>query len=176
MPAALEGQITSENADRIRARIIAEAANGPVTADASERLLARGTLLLGEPEVTNVEAIGQQEAERVLALVAGAEGATSSPVATAVLRAARAKGIRPDAVRSPSYQPGLGVTAIAGSGQQLVVGSRALMLRERVSVALAETKITDLEAMSRTVLLVALGAKLIGNGSACPAARTDPRK
>jgi glutamate dehydrogenase (NAD(P)+) len=46
VPAALEGQITSENADRIRARIIAEAANGPVTADASERLLARGTLLL----------------------------------------------------------------------------------------------------------------------------------
>jgi glutamate dehydrogenase (NAD(P)+) len=46
VPAALEGQITSGNADRIRARIIAEAANGPVTADASERLLARGTLLL----------------------------------------------------------------------------------------------------------------------------------
>ena len=128
----------------------------------SAAFCARGTLLLGEPEVTNVEAIGQQEPERVLALVAGAEGGTSSSVATAVLRAARARGIRPDAVRSPNYQPGLGVTAIAGSGQQLVVGSRALMLRERVSVALAETKITELEAMSRTVLLVALGSKLIG--------------
>ena len=46
VPAALENQLTGENADRIRARIIAEGANGPVTADANEKLLARGVLLL----------------------------------------------------------------------------------------------------------------------------------
>jgi glutamate dehydrogenase (NAD(P)+) len=46
VPAALESQITAKNVDRIRARIIAEAANGPVTADASESLLARGVLLI----------------------------------------------------------------------------------------------------------------------------------
>jgi glutamate dehydrogenase (NAD(P)+) len=46
VPAALENQITGENVDRVRARIIAEAANGPVTNDASEKLLARGVLLL----------------------------------------------------------------------------------------------------------------------------------
>ena len=46
VPAALENQITAANADRIRAKIVAEAANGPVTADASETLLARGCLLI----------------------------------------------------------------------------------------------------------------------------------
>ena len=46
VPAALENVITSANVERIRAKIIAEGANGPVTADASERLLARGTLIL----------------------------------------------------------------------------------------------------------------------------------
>jgi glutamate dehydrogenase (NAD(P)+) len=46
VPAALENQITSENVDRIRARIIVEGANGPITADASERLLSRGTLIV----------------------------------------------------------------------------------------------------------------------------------
>ncbi|HYN82846.1 MAG TPA: Glu/Leu/Phe/Val dehydrogenase [Gemmatimonadaceae bacterium] len=46
VPAALENQITGENVDRIRARIIVEGANGPVTADASERLLSRGTLIV----------------------------------------------------------------------------------------------------------------------------------
>jgi glutamate dehydrogenase (NAD(P)+) len=46
IPAALENQITVDNADRIRARIIAEAANGPVTAQASEQLLARGVMLI----------------------------------------------------------------------------------------------------------------------------------
>jgi P-type Cu+ transporter len=123
---------------------------------------ARGTLLLGEPEVVNIEALAGQESERVLALVAGAEAGARDPVGTAVLRAARMRGVRPDAVRSPTQQAGLGVTAIAANGQPLVVGTRALMLRERISVAAAETKILDLEAMGRTVMLVALGGHLVG--------------
>lgn len=123
---------------------------------------ARGTLLLGEPELANIEPIGAHEPEKVLALVAGAESGATHPVATAVLRAARARGVRPDGVRSPNVQPGLGVTAVASNGEQLVVGSRALMLKERISVASAEGRITDLEAMGRTVLLVALGSRLIG--------------
>lgn len=123
---------------------------------------ARGTLLLGEPEVANVEPIGDVEPERVLALTAGAEAGVTQPMATAVLRAARVRGVRPDGVRSPNVQPGLGVTAVASSGQPLVVGSRALMLKERISVAAAEPKILELEAMGRTALLVALGGRLVG--------------
>ncbi len=46
VPAALENQITTENADRIKARIIAEAANGPVTADADTILRKKGVLIL----------------------------------------------------------------------------------------------------------------------------------
>ena len=46
VPAALESVITGENVDRIKAKIIVEGANGPVTADASEKLLARGVLIL----------------------------------------------------------------------------------------------------------------------------------
>jgi P-type E1-E2 ATPase len=42
------------------------------------------------------------------------------------------------------------------------VGSRALMLREKVSVALAERRITELEALGRTALLVALDGRLVG--------------
>jgi len=128
----------------------------------SAAFCARGTLLLGEPEVTNVEAVGAQDPRKVLALVAGAQCGTNDPVATAILRAARDRDIRPDAVRSPNVQAGLGMTAIASSGQSLAVGSRALMLKERVSVASAEKKITDLEAMGRTVLLAALNGRLIG--------------
>ena len=46
VPAALESVITGENVDRIRAKIVVEGANGPVTADASEKLLARGVLIV----------------------------------------------------------------------------------------------------------------------------------
>jgi cation transport ATPase len=123
---------------------------------------ARGTLLLGEPEVAGVEAFGDFEPDLVLALVAGTESGSSQPTGIAIQRAARSRGIRPDGVRSPAIQPGLGVTAVASSGQPLVVGSRGLMLRERISVALAERRMTDLEAMGRNVILVALGGKLVG--------------
>jgi glutamate dehydrogenase (NAD(P)+) len=46
VPAALEGQITPENVDRVRAKIIGEAANGPVTAGAHEALVARDILVV----------------------------------------------------------------------------------------------------------------------------------
>lgn len=46
VPAALENQINMENVHRIKAKIIAEAANGPVTADAVEVLVKKGVLIL----------------------------------------------------------------------------------------------------------------------------------
>lgn len=46
VPAALENQITAENAARIKGKIIAEAANGPVTSEAEEILLKAGRLII----------------------------------------------------------------------------------------------------------------------------------
>ncbi|MEX0845140.1 MAG: Glu/Leu/Phe/Val dehydrogenase [Balneolaceae bacterium] len=46
IPAALESQITGDNAADVKAKIIAEAANGPTTADAHDILKNRGALIL----------------------------------------------------------------------------------------------------------------------------------
>ncbi len=46
IPAALENQITRENAPRINAKIVAEAANGPTTPEADEILKAKGVWVI----------------------------------------------------------------------------------------------------------------------------------
>jgi len=46
IPAALEGQISGENAARIRAKVIVEAANGPTTSDADDILRAAGKFVI----------------------------------------------------------------------------------------------------------------------------------
>ncbi|MDO5089657.1 MAG: Glu/Leu/Phe/Val dehydrogenase [Leptotrichiaceae bacterium] len=45
-PCALENQITSENADRIKATVITEGANGPTTPEADEILLKKGIVVV----------------------------------------------------------------------------------------------------------------------------------
>lgn len=46
VPAALEAQISERNADRVRAKVIAEGANAPLTIEADASLNARGVLIL----------------------------------------------------------------------------------------------------------------------------------
>ncbi len=46
IPAALENQLTQENAPRIKARIVLEGANGPTTPEAEEILQERGVLVI----------------------------------------------------------------------------------------------------------------------------------
>jgi glutamate dehydrogenase/leucine dehydrogenase len=46
LPAAMEGQITADNAAEVQARIIVEGANGPTTPEADEILSRRGVLVV----------------------------------------------------------------------------------------------------------------------------------
>ena len=46
VPAAIEGQITRQNAARVKAKLIVEGANGPTTPDADEILNDRGVLIV----------------------------------------------------------------------------------------------------------------------------------
>jgi P-type Cu+ transporter len=124
---------------------------------------ARGTLLLGEPEVAEVEVKSQQiTPEDLLALASGAARSDTSPVALAILRAAKNRGIKPGAVRNPTVYPGMGVNAITSAGEEIILGSRAHMLAQRIGIAGSEWRIGELSALGRSVVLVAVGGRLVG--------------
>lgn len=46
VPAALEGQITSKNADRIKAQVVLELANGPTSFEADTKLFSKGKVVV----------------------------------------------------------------------------------------------------------------------------------
>ncbi len=125
-------------------------------------LSARGTVLMGEPEIVAIEPIGTTEPERILSLAAGAETAIADSYASAVLRAARMRGVRPDHVRNATAHSGLGIAGVASNGERLVVGGRGLMLEQKIGVAVTDARVSELEAQGRSVLLVALGDRLVG--------------
>ncbi|HQY60018.1 MAG TPA: HAD-IC family P-type ATPase [Polyangiaceae bacterium] len=127
-------------------------------------LCSRGTVLMGEPEVIAIDPLGARvyDRKRILALAAGAEGSRGTPAGKALLGAAAGEGVVAESLRSVLTHEGLGVTALLANGEPLIVGSRAHLLKERVSVAASEERVRELEAQGASVVLVALSGKLAG--------------
>lgn len=126
-------------------------------------LCSRGTVLMGEPEVIAVDSlVAAYPRKRILAFASGSDASLGTPAAKALHGAATAEGTSPEALRSVLRHDGLGVTALLANGEPLVVGSRALLLKERISVAGSEDRVRELEAQGASVVLVGVGGKLVG--------------
>jgi P-type E1-E2 ATPase len=124
-------------------------------------LCTHGTITEGEPEVVEMHAIGDADATALIGLVTGAEAAAQNhPIARACARFAEARGIAPESVRRATFLPGRGITAVAPNGQELVVGSRALLLAEGVSVAVADADAARAEERGHTVIFVGLDGRV----------------
>lgn len=147
----------------------AEAFDAAARADVAV-ICVGGTILLGEPEIVAIEAIAAREAAsgsaldaaRVLSLAASVASSESENFGPVILRAAAERGAPLESVRATNSHPGLGATALTPQGERVVVGSRAFLLQEKVSVAIADPRISELEGQGRSVVLIALGERLVG--------------
>jgi Cu+-exporting ATPase len=88
-----------------------------------------GTLTEGRPELTDVVLADGWTREALLRLVASAEQASEHPIASAVVRAARAEGVALSEPGAFVSLTGEGIRAEI-DGQAVLVGSAALMARE----------------------------------------------
>lgn len=121
----------------------------------------QGTLLASDPEVVVTECVGGFSEQHLLALAAGAE-ALSTVGAGPIQRAAHARGLAP-AVLRPTALSGLpAIAATSTAGERLVLGRRADLLAHKVGVAIVDDRVSQLEALGRSVLLLAVDDRVAG--------------
>ncbi len=92
-----------------------------------------GTLTAGRPELTELQVAEGFDEAQVLALVAAAEAQSEHPIATAIVRAAKHRGLGLPEVEEFDSVTGYGISAVIG-GQRLLVGADRFMVREGVDM------------------------------------------
>ena len=123
------------------------------------------TLTEGKPEVVEVHFMGDGasllERAEVLALAAAAEHAVGEhPIARAIAAFASTQSLPALEIRRAVNVPGRGVTAIAPNGEEVVIGSRRLLLDHSVSVATADADAARAESAGRTAIFVAVAGRV----------------
>ncbi len=120
-----------------------------------------GTLTLGRPTVTAVATFGAVPESELLRLAASLERGSEHPIATAILAAARERGVTLAAVEGFDSPSGKGVTGTI-EGQRLLLGNAAFLKQAGVDVGAAEAKADPLRAEGATVVLLAVGTRAEG--------------
>ncbi|MGW5514835.1 heavy metal translocating P-type ATPase [Nocardia africana] len=112
-----------------------------------------GTLTRGVPELTDIRVLPGSPctAEEVLRWAAGAEYSSEHPLATAVVRAGRERGLTLPPAGDFSAQPGRGVTATV-DGHLIEVGSPAALLNSADTAAAAV--VTQIQQAGHTAVIV----------------------
>ncbi len=113
-----------------------------------------GTITHGEPRVVHVIPAEGWDADRLLALAASAEQVSEHPLGQAVVKAAKAKGLRLDRAESFEAVPGKGVRARV-AGRRVLVGTLPFLAESGVKADALVPLAREHEARARTVIAVA---------------------
>jgi heavy metal translocating P-type ATPase len=120
-----------------------------------------GTLTEGKPNVQEVVAAPGQTGDEVLRLAASIEELSEHPLAQAVVRAAREKGLSFDAASGFESLSGRGAKASV-SGEALTVGSPRLMREQGIKLDALIADLDRLEAAGNTVIALARDSNAAG--------------
>jgi len=114
-----------------------------------------GTITKGQPEVTDIIALGQMRENEILSLAAAAEKNSEHPLGVAIYeKGKRELGDIPDPEHFEAF-PGKGIMAAIGN-KEIYIGTRKLMEEKGVPVETAEETVAKLEDEGKTAMLVAV--------------------
>jgi Cu+-exporting ATPase len=120
-----------------------------------------GTITKGKPELTDVRPLEGFTEEELLRLAAVADRRSEHPLAEAVVKGARGRGIEVGEPEQFEAVPGHGVEAVV-EGRRVAVGNRKLMEREGVSLGDFEGASARLADEGKTPMFVAVDGRPAG--------------
>lgn len=114
-----------------------------------------GTLTSGRPALADVAAAPGHRHDEVLGLAAAVEAASEHPLADAIVRGARDRGI--------DVPPATGLHAIPGVGVKATVDGRRLFVgRPKDGCGWAADRVAELETQGRTAVVLTEGDTVLG--------------
>lgn len=120
-----------------------------------------GTLTEGKPSLTDVEPAPGFAANDLLHYAASADQPSQHPLAEAIVRGAKERGVDVHAPDTFDSVPGLGVIATLHE-KRILIGNKKLMDREQVDVTAFEARVAALTDTGRTAMYVAVDGTLAG--------------
>jgi len=120
-----------------------------------------GTVTKGQPALTDITVTAGFTEDEVLQLVATAENQSEHPLAQAIVKGAKEKGLSLLEVADFEALPGYGIQANV-SGKAVLVGTRRLMNERNIEILDSEVAMEKLESDGKTAMLIAVDNKLAG--------------
>jgi Cu+-exporting ATPase len=120
-----------------------------------------GTLTAGRPEVVSVIPVDDVAESELLRFAASLEQASEHPIAAAIVRVAKGKGLRLGRTYGFNATPGAGATGVVQL-RNMAVGNARLMEDVGVDVRSLEPEADRLRALGQTTVYVAMDKVAIG--------------
>jgi Cu2+-exporting ATPase len=120
-----------------------------------------GTLTRGEPEVVALATADGVSEDELLRLVAAAEAESEHPLAQAIVKAAKDRGLEPPRAESFQAVPGHGAIATV-AGRRLAIGNQRLLDREGIALDGLANRADELAGEGRTTVRVAADRRSLG--------------
>ncbi len=133
-----------------------------------------GTLTEGRPDVTLVRAAAGFDENTMLKAAAGLERGSEHPLASAILRGAKARSLTPTPALEFQSIVGKGVSGIVG-GKRVLLGSAGFLRENNIDTAELDNEANDARSAGATVIYIALDYQFGGIiGIADPIKQTAP--
>jgi Cu+-exporting ATPase len=120
-----------------------------------------GTLTEGKPQLTQVIATGEIAGNDLLQLVASLERSSEHPLASAMVKAAEARGLKLTEASNFNSITGQGVIGQVNN-REVVVGNSTLLTSRQIRAESLVSKGEELSQQGQTVMLVAIDGKPAG--------------